>query len=389
MKTILFLTLLSLLGVQTKNIDADLFAKFLLERGFNEDRRIKASNDETSPSAASALVFMKNTFSDDLCGVPAQKYLEMILQGKSKEEALSEASKLYINAHNRGARQEEDSACQAADIAWREAFVAGRDPIFESAKAFINNWPGLEDGNPCAVSGRDYVNAVINGKTHLEANRIAMASYVDAFKDMARSGRSLKDEACKEATKAFIAAIPDGQKPDLPRARAFRSFMEKIFSDDAPAYDPVCLKGLEGYMESYIAGDDLLTRNLKAARAFFDEFQRGSAVPADSACAAASLAYANEILDTPSKPNAAGMIAYIAEAIENGNRKVDPACAAATTAYWDAFIKNKDEAMANEAAGIAYLDALERYPQTDETSACAKSTQAYIDAFDIELKRRK
>jgi len=258
-----------------------------------------------------------------------------------------------------------------------------------SAKAFIENWPGLEDGNPCAVSGYDYVSAIINGKSHLEANRIAMVSFADAFKALARKGEGLKDEACKEATKSFINAIPDNQKPDQPNAIAFTSFMNKIFSDDAPAFDPVCLKSLEGYIDSYIAGDDLLTRNLKAARAFFDEFNKGSPIPADSACAAATLAYADQIKQKPSNPNAAGMIAYISEAIKNGPRKVDPACAAATTAYWDAYIAKKDEALANEAAGIAYLDALEKFPDTDNTSACAKSTQAYIDAFDIELKRRK
>ena len=317
-----------------KNIDADLFANFLLKQGFNQDRRIKAPTDESSPSAASALAYMKNAFKDELCGVPTQIYLENILNGKSKEVANAEATRYYINAYNQGARLEPGSACEAADQAWREAFVAGEDPTFASSKAFIESWPGLEDGNPCAVSGYDYVNAVINGKSHLQANRIAMVSFAKAFKELARKGVGLKDEACKEATKAFMNAIPDEQKPDQPNAIAFKSFMNKIFSDDAKAFDPVCLKSLEGYIDSYLAGDDLLTRNLKAARAFFDEFNKGSSIPADSACAAATLAYAQQIKNKPSGPNAAGMIAYISEAVKNGPRKVDPACAAATTAYW-------------------------------------------------------
>ena len=53
-----------------------------------------------------------------------------------------------------------------------------------------------------------------------------------------------------------------------------------------------------------------------AARSFFAEFQKGrSSVPADSACAAATLAYAANVPNKPSGPNASGMIAYIAEAI--------------------------------------------------------------------------
>ena len=369
------------------SIDADLFADYLLKKGFNKDRRITAPTDRTSPSAASALAYMKEVFNDELCGIPTQVYLENILQGKSKEVANAEATRYYINAYNKGARLVPGSACEAADIAWREAFVAGKDPTYESARAFIDNWPGLKDGNPCAVSGYDYVNAIIEGKSHLEANRMAMIGYMNAVKDLAKNGKPLKDEACMKATKAFMKAIPNNNKPDVPNAIATDAFFDKIFSGDAPAFDPVCLRSLEGYIDSYIAGDDLLTRNLKAARAFFDEFNKGSDIPADSACAAATLSYAEEIQKKPSAPNAAGMIAYIKEAIKNGKRVVDPACAAATTAYWDAYIADKDEAKANEAAGVAYLEALDKFPRIDETSACAKSTQAYIDEFDIKLRK--
>ena len=49
------------------------------------------------------------------------------------------------------------------------------------------------------------------------------------------------------------------------------------------------------------------------------------------------------------------MLAYISEAIRSGERKLDPVCAAAADAYFDAFIANKDEAKANEAAAVAYL----------------------------------
>ena len=165
----------------------------------------------------------------------------------------------------------------------------------------------------------------------------------------------------------------------------FFSFADKIFNDNAPGYDPVCLSSLEGFFASYAAGDDLLTANLKAAKSFFTECKRGSSIPADSACAAATLAYAKNIPNKPSGPNASGMIAYIAEAIKSGQRRIDPACAAAAESYFDAYIEQKSEAAANEAAAVAYLDAIDANPDYDLTSACAKSAEAYIAAFDSFL----
>jgi len=369
-------------GAPKPQIDADFFANSLLEEGFGpQDRRIKAPTDQNSPSAASALAYMKSVANDELCGIPTQIYLENILNGKSKEVANAEATRYYINAYNKGARLVPGSACQAADVAWREAYVAGRDPTYESAVAFMKNWPGVKNGNPCAVSGVDYVNAIIAGKTHLEANKIAMTGFANAFKDLARKGKTLKDPACLEATKSFMAAIPN--KPDPANAAAFTAFMDKIFEGGAAPFDPVCLASLEGFIDSYNSGDDLLTANLKSARAFFKAFNSGSSIPADSPCAAATLAYAKEIQKKPSPPNAAAMIAYITEAITKGKRKIDPVCAAATSAYWDAYIDKKNEALANEAAAVAYIEALDKNPRFDQTSACAKSAAAYMAEFDI------
>ena len=176
-------------------------------------------------------------------------------------------------------------------------------------------------------------------KSNLEANTKSIAFFARSFKQLAEAGKPLKDEACLKATRAFWNTIPDSEKPDPANAKAFTAFADKIFTENAPAYDPVCLASLEGFLESYGAGDDLLTATLKSARAFFVEFQKGdTSIPADSACAAATLAYAEEISKKPSAPNAAGMIAYIAEAIKNGERRLDPVCGEATLAYWDAFI---------------------------------------------------
>merc|ERR1712131_353156 len=192
----------------------------------------------------------------------------------------------------------------------------------------------------------------------LEANKLAMTGFANAFKLLSKRGKPLKDAACRDATLAFFEAIPE--KPDPANAAAFYAFMDKIFEDGAPAFDPVCLSSLEGFIDSYNSGDDLLTANLKSAKSFFKEFAKGSSVPADSPCAAATLAYAKEITNKPSAPNAASMIAYITEAVTKKGRKFDPVCAAATDAYFDAYIENKSEAAANEAAAIAYIETLDK-----------------------------
>ena len=289
----LFLITLSagLVLSQPQRPNADDFAGRLLQSGFSQDNRIRAASDSSSPSAAAALSYMKAVNNDKLCGIPTQVYLENILTGQSKEKANAEATRSYINSYNSGSRLVPGSACQAADQAWRSAYAAGRDPTYESAVAFMTNWPGFKEGNPCAVSGYDYVNAIIAGKSHIEANKAAMTGFAKAFKALAKAGKPLKDNACRDATKAFINAIPENQRPDPTHAAAFTAFMEKIFEKNAraPAFDPVCVASLEGYVESYNRGDDLITANLKAAQAFFREFAKGnSRVSADSPCAAAT-----------------------------------------------------------------------------------------------------
>ena len=167
------------------------------------------------------------------------------------------------------------------------------------------------------------------------------------------------------------------QRPDPTNAAAFTAFMEQIFQKNAPAFDPVCVASLDGYIESYNSGDDLLTANLKAAQAFFREFAKGtSRVSADSPCAAATLTYAQKVTAKPSAPNAAAMLAYISEAIRSGERKLDPVCAAAAEDYFDAFIANKDEAKANEAAAVAYLDSLDKYTNCDKNGACTRAGES-------------
>merc|ERR1719323_1972513 len=82
-------------------------------------------------------------------------------------------------------------------------------------------------------------------------------------------------------------------------------------------------------MDAYMKGEDIMASNMAAGKTFFQSFMKGSDYPADSPCAAASLAYVKELAKKPSNPNAAAMVSYITEAIENKERKLDPVCAAA------------------------------------------------------------
>merc|ERR1712142_601754 len=363
-------------------VNARVFAKEIKDKPIHADPRIKAPKDKTSPSAAAALAYLRSVTLDDLCGKPSEIYIQSIFNGKSKEEANAEATRYYIQAYNGGARLPESGACKEADVAYREAFISGDDPILKSAEAFINAWPGVKEGNPCAISGIDYVNAIVNGKSHTEANTIAADSFADAFKALAIRGKPLKDPSCAAATRAFFDALPE--KPDPANAAAFTAFIDKIFEEgnQAPAYDPVCLASLDAFLDAYNKGEDLLTANLISARAFFKEFAKGSKVPADSACAAATKAYTKEIQNRPSPPNAAAMIAYINEAIATGNNDLDPVCAASAEAYFDAYIEKKDEAAANEAAAVAYMEAVDKTPNFDRGSPCGKAATAYIEEFE-------
>ena len=360
-------------------IDVEKYVQEALNTPFATDNRINAPTDSTSPTAAAALAYLSKVNKDEFCGMSTEAYLKAIMAGKTKEEANAEATRVYINAYNNGASIPTSGACSAAEKAWRQAWANGEDPVLSSAMAFMENWHGVKEGNPCAVSGVDYVKAIIDGKSHLEANQIASMRFADAVKELAMSGKELKDKACRDSTLAFFNSVQ--KKPDPANAAAFTAFMEKIYQGGADVYDPVCFASLEGYMDAYMKGEDIMASNMAAGKTFFQSFMKGSDYPADSPCAAASLAYVKELAKKPSNPNAAAMVSYITEAIENKERKLDPVCAAATLAYFDAYMQHKSEDKATEAAAIAYLETVDQHPDFAQTSACAKAAESYIKNF--------
>merc|ERR1712179_123801 len=258
-------------------IDVARFVDKAQREIYPTDNRVKVAVSSKSPSTAAALAYVSSVVKEGLCGEAAEAYVKSILNGGSKEAAVGEATRAYITAFNSGERYEAGGACEAADRAWKVARVSGgKDHVLEATLAFIKKWPGVEDGNPCAIAGTDYVKEILAGKSHIEANSAAMKGFIKAFIEKANKGASLNDEACHKASRAFFDAVPTKS-------------------------DPVFLEAMETFIDSHAAGEDLLTSNLKAARSFFKAFVANpQTVPADSPCASATLSFAQTISKEPS-----------------------------------------------------------------------------------------
>merc|ERR1711973_184260 len=316
--------------------------------------------------------------SQDICARSTQLYLEVILQGGTVDEANSAATKIYIDDYNNGLSVTPGSACEASDIAWRKAEAEGKDPVLYSAIAFMENWPGMKEGNPCAVSGRDYVNAIIEGASHTQANFLAAKSFADAIKNLAAQGKELRDPACAAATKAFFNALPS--KPSPPNAAAMLAFIDKAYAGFSFNYDPVCWRSTEAFFDSYAAGNDELKSNRKAAKVFLEEFSRGGAgIPADSPCAAAARAYYENIPNPPSPANKAAMEAFMDKMIADGPREPDPACAKSTIAYWDAYEAGATETDAILTAAEGFFTSFRDGLSIPADSPCVAATKAYFN----------
>merc|ERR1712106_380428 len=370
-------------------IDVQKYVDKVRKDYYPRDNRVKAAISSKAPSTVAALAYVKSVVKEGLCADAAEAYLESILNGESREEAMGEAARAYITAFNTGVRYIEGGACEAADWAWKQARLSARrevggkkgDHVLDATLAFIGKWPGVQEGNPCAVAGTNYVKQILAGKSHLDATTASMRGYIKAFKKLAARGESLNDEACHDASRAFFDAVPEKSDPII--GAGFTAFSDKIFNGNGVVFDPVCLDAMETFIESHAAGDDLLTSNLKAARSFFKAFVKGSDIPADSPCTTATLSYTKALNTDPSAAGTAGMIAYITEAIKQKDGKVDPVCGAATLAYWDTYIEEKSESAASDAAAVAYIEALDKNPDFDKNSACGKAADAYIAEFEV------
>jgi len=351
--------------------DANTFVEGLLKQRFKGDTEID------DPTAAAALAYLRTVAGDDLCGKAAKVYVENIMRGEKKEVAMAEAGREYIDAFNAGARPASGSGCQAAEVAWKEAFVTGADPIPAAAKAYIRSWRSSKSKDPCTAASTKYFNEIQDGESHLDAAKYAMGAFVKALRKVNRDGRSYNDRACTNAAKAYAKALDEEQ---TPITAAFTAFLESMFDDNENPFDPVCYKVMQGFTNSFNSGDDAETSQIKAAEAFFDAFSKGNSISAHSPCTKAALAYAAASQKKDSSTSSA-MFAYISETLKSGKIQIDPVCAASTSAYMRAYKEKKDEEFASEAAAVAYLEALEKNSNFDPKSPCGKAAEAYIREF--------
>merc|ERR1712222_69646 len=278
---------------------------------------------------------MKDFFGEDLCAAAAQAYMESLLSGESGAKASEAAEIAYKAAWRAGARVEPGSPCATAEASFRSSYDSGKDTVTNAALAFAKSWPGLEEGNPCSVSTKTYMESIIGGKSIDDAGLSAAKAFIGAFADLAKSGNAVVDASCSKAAKSFIDAT---------------------LSSRSDGYDPVCTDAALAYMEAYADGKDQLTSTLIAAKTFYKSYTSGNPPNPSSPCVKANLAFAAKSPLSDSKSNAA-MAAFIDKAVEDGNAVADPVCAAATLAFLNAKIAKSSDKEASSAAADAYIEA--------------------------------
>ena len=325
------------------------------------------------PTTEAALAYMKEFFGEDLCSAAAQAYMESLLSGESGGKASEAAEIAYKAAWRAGARVEPGSPCASAEASFKSSYDSGKDTITSAALSFAKSWPGLEEGNPCSVSTKTYMESIIGGKSIDDAGLSAAKAFIEAFAELAKSGNAVVDPSCSKAAKSFIR---NSNGPDSAASDAAQAFIDFTLSSNSDGYDPVCTDAALAYMEAYADGKDQLTSTLLAAKTFYKSYTSGNPPNPSSPCVKANLAFAAKSPLSDSKSNAA-MAAFIDTAVEDGNAVADPVCAAATLAFLDAKIAKSSDKEASKAASDAYIEA---HAANDgkRTEACRKAAESYI-----------
>merc|ERR1712203_707512 len=219
---------------------------------------------------------------DDLCGELALAYTETILGGGSGSQAMANAEAAFKAGWSKGARILPGSPCSAAEVAFKEAYASGdADAVMEAALAFVNNWPGLQEGNPCSVSSKAYMDAILAGNSVNSAGLISGKAFIAAVGNAARYGRKINDPACAAAAKAFINS---SNLPGSASVVAAKSFIDSTLTSSSTGYDPVCAASALAYMDASASGKNHLTSGLIAAKAFFQEYAKGASPRVHSPC---------------------------------------------------------------------------------------------------------
>merc|ERR1712228_1120919 len=187
---------------------------------------------------------MKEYFGEDLCSAAAQAYLESILNGGDAAEANAAAATAYKAASRAGATITPGSPCEAAKTSFVRNYNSGKDVVQEATLAFVEAWPGAEEGNPCASSGKAYMEAIINGKSQKAAALGASKAFIAAFDALAKGGKSLK---------AALGYAGKSSDQDPSRTAAMLTFINKSIESGEKIADPVCAAATLAYLDAKIA----------------------------------------------------------------------------------------------------------------------------------------
>merc|ERR1711973_301553 len=248
-------------------------------------------------------------------------------------------------------------------------------PSAAAALAYLKEVSG-KDGL-CGIPTEVFLEQILAGKSREVANAEAQRVYLEAYN---RGERLPAGGPCEKADMAWRQAVVNGKDPVLESALAFINNWPGVIEGN-----PCAVSGVE-YVKAIVDGKSPLEANTLSAASFAKSFKKlaeaGKPLK-DKACLAATKAFANAIpaSSIPDPANANAFLAF-ADKIFNGNAPAyDPVCGVATLAYWDAYIEKKSETAANEAAAVAYLEALDKNPDFDQSSACGKAADAYIREF--------
>ena len=324
-----------------------------------------ASTPQQSPSAVAATAFLNNLPLDS-CGKQAKVFIEDILAGGSASSATAKATAVYqadYSAYALGNGASPAPACIAAENAWKQAHATGQDPVLASALAFMKVY---NSESPCAVSAFDYVQSIVNGRTHAEANVAAMKSFIDQIKNLAAQGKSTVDPVCANSALAYASSTG----ATSPNAEAMRAFIAKAL-ETGSSLDPVCLAAAEDVING--------KSNYAAAKTFVKLYKNSPTPAAQSPCAAATKAYSAAVKTSAHPGTQAALHAFIDDAVSTNSKGLSPACEAAAEAYFAAFETGATEAVANAAAGKAFLAIVQQNPSLAYDSSCAQAAKAFMN----------
>ena len=330
--------------------------------------------DAKSPSANAALSYLQNVVGGDSCGQLAKVYLEKVSSGGSSAQASADAQAVYIRNYNVRQRSAPGSPCAASEIAFKQAYFNGQDPVLAAALAYMNSYAS---DSPCFVAAKGYVEAVVGGSAHDNANLIAAKAFTRQIQALSAQGKATIDPVCAASAQSYASSSED---PSSPIAAAMQAFISKALQT-GKGFDPICNNAAETFLENFESGNTELVSHFAAARGFLSGYKNLPSLASQSPCTAAAKAYAAAIKNSPSAPRQKALIAFIDEAVLSNDDGLDPVCGASAEAYFDAYQAGAGEAAASEAAAVAYLNAVEANPQFNLESPCGRAAQAYIASF--------